>query len=396
VGAQQGNPAAFVADSLMAQQPLLDEGKGEFEPNSVSMNIDTHTEQEILQMRETISSHPPQDLPPTVPPAMDASTFSSLEPPRLDSTGGVVTGADTPKHRIENKQRRQATLANQAVESHWTIYKGEFELPDQPTPFAEHRGEMCPSGLALCHPTADLLREWATYGCPTNTGTPWTAEQMQAAVDRGPHRLALSDEAIAHFRAEVDKKVKSGQAKLVAWDSIKDNPPAELKISPIVAIPHILKQFRLILDLSFNLKLKQGSIVPSVNSTTVKTAPKGAIDQLGHSLTHIIHAFAEAEEDARIFMAKWDIKDGFWRLDAEEGAKWNFSYVLPQHPGEPIYLVVPTSLQMGWVESPPFFCAALETARDVAQDYCETKLGTLPPHKFTNYVIGNQDYEDLP
>jgi hypothetical protein len=51
---------------------------------------------------------------------------------------------------------------------------------------------------------------------------------------------------------------------------------------------------------------------------------------------------------------------------------------------------------MGWVESPPFFCAASETARDVAHDYCETKIGTLPPHKFTNYVIGNQAYEDLP
>jgi len=97
-----------------------------------------------------------------------------------------------------------------------------------------------------------------------------------------------------------------------------------------------------------------------VNSTTVKTAPKGTIDQLGHSLTCIIHAFAEAEEDALIFMAKWDIKDGFWRL------------------------------------YPPFFCAALETARDVPQDYCETKLGTLPLHKFTNYLIGNQDYENLP
>jgi len=51
---------------------------------------------------------------------------------------------------------------------------------------------------------------------------------------------------------------------------------------------------------------------------------------------------------------------------------------------------------MGWVQSPPFFCTASETARDVAQDYCETKIGSLPPHKFTNYVIGNQAYEDLP
>ena len=72
---------------------------------------------------------------------------------------------------------------------------------------------------------ADLLKEWATCGCPTNTGTPWMQEQMQAAVDRGPHWLALTDNAIAHFRAEVDEKVKSGQAKLMAWDSIRDNLP---------------------------------------------------------------------------------------------------------------------------------------------------------------------------
>jgi hypothetical protein len=80
----------------------------------------------------------------------------------------------------------------------------------------------------------------------------------------------------------------------------------------------------LILDLSFHLRLKQGGILPSVNATTIKTAPKGAIDQLGHTLTRIIHAFAEVEDDARIFMAKWDIKDGFWQMDEEEGAEWNF------------------------------------------------------------------------
>ena len=127
---------------------------------------------------------------------------------------------------------------------------------------------------------------------------------MQAAIERGPHCSALSDEAIAHFKAEVDKKVRTGQAKLVAWDSIKDNPPPELKILPIAAIPHKSKQFRSILDLSFHLQMARGEVLPSVNSTTVKTAPKGAIDQLGHLLSRIIHAFAEMEDDARIFMAK--------------------------------------------------------------------------------------------
>ena len=98
---------------------------------------------------------------------------------------------------------------------------------------------------------------------------------------------------------------------MVEWESIKDNPPENLKISPIAAIPHKSKQFRSILDLSFSLRLKQGGVLPCVNSTTVKTAPKGAIDQLGHSLSRVIHAFAETDDDAKIFMAKWDIKDGF-------------------------------------------------------------------------------------
>jgi hypothetical protein len=35
-------------------------------------------------------------------------------------------------------------------------------------------------------------------------------------------------------------------------------------------------------------------------------------------------------------------------------------------------------------------------AWDMAQDYCKTKLGTLLPHKFTKYMIGNQAYGDLP
>ena len=319
-----------------------------------------------------------------------------LEPPRLDITGACVTGADTPRHRIENKRRRRALLATQSPSTQWTRYKGEFELPPPLAKLESHRGGMCPDGLALHHPAAELLNEWASYGCPTRTGRPWKTTEMQEAVDRGPHRSAMSADAIAHFGAEVAEKVKSGQAKLVAWESIKDNPPPELKISPIAAIPHKSKQFRSILDLSFHLQLKLGGTLPSVNATTIKTAPRGAIDQLGHSLTRIIHAFAETKDEACIFMAKWDIKDGFWRLDAEDGAEWNFAYVLPQEPGKPIYLVVPTSLQMGWVESPPFFCAASETARDVAQEYCEAKVGTLPPHKFTNYVTGNQAYDELP
>jgi hypothetical protein len=50
---------------------------------------------------------------------------------------------------------------------------------------------------------------------------------------------------------------------------------------------------------------------------------------------------------------------------------------------------------MGWVESPPYFCAATETVRDIATEYINTPVASLPHHKFTKYVIGNQDFNML-
>ncbi len=98
----------------------------------------------------------------------------------------------------------------------------------------------------------------------------------------------------------------------------------------------------------------------------------------------------------KIFMAKWDIKDGFWQMDCAMGEEWNFAYVLPQDKGMPTTLVIPTLLQMGWVESPPYFYAATKTSRDITTEYAETKLNSLAPHKFEKFVVGAPDYETLP
>jgi len=95
-------------------------------------------------------------------------------------------------------------------------------------------------------------------------------------------------------------------------------------------------------------------------------------------------------------MSKWFIKDGFWHMDCEEGEEYNFAYVLPQEEGIPITLVIPTLLQMGWVESPPYFCAATETARDIASNYCDTPVGSLPHHKFAKHVTGAKEFDELP
>ena len=96
--------------------------------------------------------------------------------------------------------------------------------------------------------------------------------------------------------------------------------------------------------------LKNGELLPSVNKSYVKTAPQGAIVQLGHSLMQMIHLFEQSDKDMKNFMEKWDIKYVFWRLNCALGEEWNFEYVLPHEKGEEVRLLVPTSLQIGWIK----------------------------------------------
>ena len=156
---------------------------------------------------------------------------------------------------------------------------------------------MCPVGLALHHPAADHLLEYATGGCPVKTGQRWSKRMMEEAITNGAHKSAMVPDAMKQLNEEVEAKERKGQCKVVRWDSICDNPPMESKISPIAMILHKSRAYWAILDLSFLLRLKDGNDIPSVNEATEKTAPQGAINQLGHSLTRIIHAFVQAGTD---------------------------------------------------------------------------------------------------
>ena len=75
---------------------------------------------------------------------------------------------------------------------------------------------------------------------------------------------------------------------------------------------------------------------------------------------------------------------------------WNFAYVLPpEHPpGDEPELVIPDALQMGWSESPAFFCAATETAHDLAEKSLVTNA-FQKPHPMESPVL-NIDWSKLP
>ena len=247
---------------------------------------------------------------------------------------------------------------------------------------------MYPSSLASSHPAHPLLKRYADHGCPVNCGPNWSKEQIITALQRGPHRSALSKKASASLLEETKEKVQNGFARVVKWKDIKDNVPPTLKISPVACIPHKSRSFRVILDLSFQLEFDMEK-TPSVNDTTEKLAPAASMNQLGFVLKRIIHTMASHYNPKRpFFFSKLDIKDGFWRLTVNDRDAWNFCYALPNKSLniDETEIVVPNCLQMGWCESPPFFCASSETARDII-DKLQKDSTPLAPHKFEHFML---------
>jgi len=246
---------------------------------------------------------------------------------------------------------------------------------------------MTPAPSMKHHPAFDMLLDYASAGCPVDCRPDWSREHIMAAIAHGPHLSAKNPAAAASIRAELLEKVAQGYACIIKWDDIKDNPPPKLKISPIAAVPHKSRLFCTILDLSFKLRL-HGQRMASVNDSTTPRSNHKAMEQLGKVLWQIVTTIAQADpEKGHILMAKWDIKDGFWRLTVSEDDAWHFCYVLPcLHPNDPIELAVSTCLQMGWTESPPIFSTASETARDVGQEAL-VRQQPLPPHQLETLCL---------
>ena len=275
-----------------------------------------------------------QGIPRPYQRGKSGTACTVLEQPQLDSRK-PVTGNSKDRHRKENKWKQRIKQVAQGVMaataahgvSYWDHHQGLFDIPTPKQPSIDCQGSMCLSGLALDHPAADVLLEYAHKGCPVNTGKPWLFKMMEAAVARGPNVSAVDEEAMAILQEEVEAKAVCGQCKIVTWEELKNHSegvPKHLKVSPVAMIPHKSRKYRAILDLSFGIRLLCWEQVPAVNESSIKTAPKGAIDQLGQSLNRIIHAMAQADDDAKVFMAKWDIKHGFWRLDCQQDEEWNF------------------------------------------------------------------------
>jgi hypothetical protein len=98
----------------------------------------------------------------------------------LEESGHIVRGETKMLMQKENKRQKLKLKELQTVTPHGNTYKrkGDMNTPPPATPIATYQNLMCPTGQALTHPAAGVLQEWATLGCPTWMGNPWTKEEI--------------------------------------------------------------------------------------------------------------------------------------------------------------------------------------------------------------------------
>jgi hypothetical protein len=220
-------------------------------------------------------------------------------------------------------------------------------------------------------------------------------ETIEAVVKRGPHDpTARAADAIALVHEDLAYQVKAGFSKIMRWDDIKNNLPPSFKISPVAVIPQEGRRGRIILDLSFAVRLEQTpnqhkpgkALQEAINGITVLLAPRRPVREICKVLPRIFEFMASTPKGQEILLSKVDLSDGFWRIIVEESAHWNFCYVMPDPPGAPIHIVVPSALQMGWMESPQYFCTATKTGRDFIQWLVDQKK-KCPSHPLEKCML---------
>jgi hypothetical protein len=88
----------------------------------------------------------------------------------MESSSNVTSCADDVRKRERRRKTKQVAQGMAGVAaSYRATHEGQFNIPTPKAAPKQYRGQMCPSGLALDHPAAQLLLDYAHGGCPVNT-----------------------------------------------------------------------------------------------------------------------------------------------------------------------------------------------------------------------------------
>ena len=69
-----------------------------------------------------------------------------------------------------------------------------------------------------------------------------------------------------------------------------------------------------------------------------------------------------------MYISKVDIKDSFYNVCVNANGVKKFGIILSAAPGQVLLMLFFLGLPMGWILSPPLFCAVTEIIADVVLD----------------------------
>jgi hypothetical protein len=88
--------------------------------------------------------------------------------------------------------------------------------------------------LAFKHPAKRLLKHYKIHGVPVKVSTkPWTQEQCEQAIDRGPHRSCKDH--LAFLSDEFVDMIEKGQWTILPYSVVKRF--LNLRLSPPGVVP---------------------------------------------------------------------------------------------------------------------------------------------------------------
>lgn len=237
----------------------------------------------------------------------------------------------------------------------------------------------------LDHPAADLLRQWRDHGVPAETTSdPWTDQELDSCVERGCHRSAT--EHADFLREEMSEFIESKFWTVLPYDRVKHLPG--LQLSPAAVKDERDRKPRLLCDHSWY----------PVNDSTSPHAPPEAM-QFGGALHRVLRRVRHANPKfGPVFLAKHDIKDGFYRMFLKASDCPRLAIILPKYEGEPQLVAIPMSCTMGWVQSPPTFSTMSETAADLTNTNFARNPRQLLPHRLEEKAaaLDNLSREPMP
>jgi hypothetical protein len=81
-------------------------------------------------------------------------------------------------------------------------------------------------------------------------------------------------------------------------------------VSPVAAVPQTKRQDRIILDLSFPMRVGAEIIQQAVKDITAPTSHPKSMNHLGSVMPRILECMAHAPSEHPVYFSKYDISDG--------------------------------------------------------------------------------------